>query len=155
MVVRRSDTPPTELTLEAPEAGASAFVWGVCGLLTLALIGFVARYGSNVPKWDDFSIVPQLAGVRPVTLRWLWEQGNEHRIPLPKLIMLSASRLAGNDVRAEMYLSVLALSGLSAALIAVASKLAGGLRSSDALFPLLLLSVGQAANLLWATSFTR
>ena len=153
VVVRRSHTPPAALASDGPEAGASAFVWGTWGLSTLALIGFVACYGSNVPRWDDYSIVPQLAGVQPVTLRWLWEQHNEHRIPLPKLIMITASRLAGNDVRAEMYLTVLALSGLSAALIVLRSRSAGGLRSSDAVFPLLLLSVGQAANLLWGHQF--
>jgi hypothetical protein len=136
-----------------PERGAAAFVWGTWGLLTLAAIVFVACYGSNVPVWDDYSIVPQLAGIRPVSIPWLWEQNNEHRIPLPKLILSAADRLAGNDVRAGMFLSVGSLSCLSAALIALASKLPGGTRSPDSLFPLLLLSVGQATNLLWSHQF--
>ncbi len=133
-----------------PEPGAAVFVWGIWGLLTLAAAGFVAHYGSNVPVWDDYSIVPQLAGAQPISFAWLWEQCNEHRIPLPKLILLSADRLAGNDVRAGMLLSVAFFSALSAALIALASNLPGGTRSSDALIPVLLLTVGQATNLLWS-----
>ena len=138
---------------EGPEPGAVAFVWGAWGLLTLAAIGFVARYGSNVPVWDDYNLVRELVGNRPVTLEWLWEQCNEHRIALPKLILLTADRVAGNDVRAGMFLSVAALSGLSAALIGLSAMLPGGNRPSDALFPLLLLSVGQATNLLWSNQF--
>jgi hypothetical protein len=130
-----------------------AFVWGAWGLLTLAAIGFVAQYGSNVPVWDDYDFVYELAGNRPVTLEWLWEQCNEHRIPLPKLILVKVDRLAGNDVRAGMFLSIVSLSGLSAALIGLTARLPGGNRPSDALFPLLLLNVGQAANLLWSIQF--
>ena len=130
-----------------------AFVWGAWGLLTLAAIGFVAHYGSNVPIWDDYSIVAELVGHRPITLEWLWEQCNEHRIALPKLILVYLERLAGNDVRAGMYLSVVTLSGLSAALIGLSARLPGGNRPADALFPLLLLNIGQATNFLWSNQF--
>jgi hypothetical protein len=136
-----------------PEPGATAFVWGIWGLSTLAAVTFVAHFGSNVPVWDDYSIVPQLAGHLPVTPAWLWEQCNEHRIVLPKLILLSADHLGHNDVRAGMFLSVAALSGLAASLIALAAHLPGRQRTADALFPLLLLSLGQAANLIWSHQF--
>jgi hypothetical protein len=33
--------------------GATAFVWAVWALMLLAALGFVARYGNNVPFWDD------------------------------------------------------------------------------------------------------
>ena len=95
-------------------------------------------------------IVPVLAGERPVTPGWLWEQCNEHRIALPKLILLIAARLAGDDIRAGMFLSVATLSALAASLIALAGRLPGGTRPSDAFFPLLLLHPGHAANLLWS-----
>jgi hypothetical protein len=151
--ISRGVIQPTGRTSEGPEPGAMAFVWGAWGLLTLAVIGFVAHFGSNVPVWDDYNIVRELAGDRPVTVEWLWEQCNEHRIALPKLILLYVDRLAGNDVRAGMFLSVVSLSGLSAALIGLSARLPGGNRPSDALFPLLLLNVGQAPNLLWSHQF--
>jgi hypothetical protein len=130
-----------------------AFAWGAWGALTLAAIAFVANYAANVPVWDDYKIVCELVGNQPVTLPWLWEQCNEHRIALPKLILVYVERLAGHDVRAGMFLSVLALSGLSAALLWLSARLPGGNRPTDALFPLLLLNVGQATNLLWSNQF--
>ena len=66
---RRSEIPPC-----VPEPGVRPFVWGVWGLLTVTAFGFVARYGTNVPTWDDYHIVGPLIGARPVTLDWLWEQ---------------------------------------------------------------------------------
>ncbi|CAN5627023.1 hypothetical protein BH23PLA1_BH23PLA1_35310 [soil metagenome] len=100
----------------ATEPGARAFVWGVWGLLTLSALVIVGWFGSDVPTWDDYAFVPALVGEPPVTLGWLWEQCNEHRIALPKLILVEANRLAGNDVRAGMVLSVATLSALAAAL---------------------------------------
>jgi hypothetical protein len=144
---------PTAEVAQRQEPGAAAFVWGAWGLLTLAAIALVAKYGSNVPIWDDYKIVCELVGTRPVTLAWLWEQCNEHRIALPKLILISVERIAGNDFRAGMFLSVAALSGLSAALIGLSARLPDGNAPSDAIFPLLLLSIGQATNLLWSNQF--
>jgi hypothetical protein len=140
---------------EGPEPGAGAFVWGAWGLLSLAATAFVVHYGTNVPVWDDYAIIQALIGDRPVTLDWLWEQCNEHRIALPKLILLHAERLAGNDVRAGMFLTVATLIGLAAALIGLSARLKGGIRPSDAFFPLLLLHVGQANNLLWSFEFSQ
>ena len=37
--------------------------------------------------------IPQLIGVQPITATWLWEQHNEHRIPLPKLILVVCTAL--------------------------------------------------------------
>jgi hypothetical protein len=137
-----------------PEPGVRTFVWGCWALLSLSAVAFVARFGTNVPVWDDYDIVSVLIGDRPFSLEWLWEQCNEHRIALPKLILFYAERLAGNDVRAGMFLTVGTLIALAAGLIAVSSRLEGGIRTSDAFFPLLLLNVGQASNLLWGIQFS-
>lgn len=136
--------------IDAGEPGARAFAWGVWGMLTIASAWLVAWYGSDVPIWDDYAIVPALVGERPITLRWLWEPCNEHRIALPKLILLAVGRLAGGDVRGGMALSVACLSATAGALIAMAGRLRGGGRASDAIYPLLLLHPGHATNLLWS-----
>jgi hypothetical protein len=138
---------------EEPEPGARTFVWAVWGLSVLAATTFVAFFGVNVPLWDDANIALALIGDRPITLGWLWEQCNEHRIALPKLILLGADHLAGNDIRAGMFLSVAALSALAAALIGLTARLRGGTRPTDALFPVLLLLSGHEANLLWSIQF--
>lgn len=137
------------------EPGAREFVWGAWGLLTLAAFAFVARYGTSIPFWDDYAVIDRVTGHAPVTIGWLWAQHNEHRIALPKLLLVASERLAGNDVRAGMYLSVATLSGLAALLIGLVARRPGGTRPSDALFPLLLLNLGQAANLLWGFQFSQ
>ena len=137
-----------------PEPGARVFAWGVWAMMTLGAIAFVSRYGTDVPVWDDYHIVPALVGARPVTPGWLWEQTNEHRIPLPKLAFLAAGRVVGHDARVGMFLSVAAMSVLAASMIALAGRLRDGLRASDAFFPILLLHPGHAANFLWSFQFT-
>src|SRR5207249_3988664 len=124
--------------------------WGVWMVLTLSTAAIIARYGSDVPIWDDYEIIRALVGEQPVTPGWLWAQCNEHRIAVPKLMLLESYRLAGNDVRAGMVLSAASLSALAAGLVMLAGRFRGGHRASDALFPILLLNPGHSTNLLWS-----
>ena len=138
---------------EAAEPGGWGFVWLVWGLMTVLAVGFVTRYGTEVPIWDDENLVPVVVGAQPVTPAWLWAQANEHRLPLPKLILLGADRLAGNDIRAGMFLSVATLAVLAAALVALLGQFRGGSQAADAVIPILLLHPGHATNLLWSIQF--
>jgi hypothetical protein len=129
---------------------AAVFVWGTwAGMLVLGL-GFVLLYGSNVPYWDDWDMVPYMTGDLPVTPGWLWAQHNEHRIALPKLLFLGLYRAGGNDLRLCMVYSVLALGLVAAAMILAMRLRRGYTLAFDALFPLVLLHLGQPQNLLWA-----
>lgn len=150
-VDRAAPPPPTSSpnAPAAPEPGARAFAWGAWALLTLASAAFVARFGVDIPVWDDYALAAQTAGARPITTGWLWEPHNEHRIPIPKLILLGAGRAAGGDVRVGMALTVATLAALAAALLGLAGRLPGGQRATDAALPLLLLHLGHATNLLW------
>jgi hypothetical protein len=150
---KTDDANQGEVEPRAREPGARLFVWGVFGVLALSSAAFVARFGTDVPIWDDYNFVPAVVGEQPVTLGWLWEQSNEHRIPLPKVILVAACRAAGNDVRAGMAASVAILSAVAAALVVLAGRLPGGARPSDAVFSLFLLNLGHASNLLWCNQF--
>jgi hypothetical protein len=126
------------------------FVWGVWIAMFVAALIFVERYGRNVPSWDGWDMVPTLTGHQPVTAEWLWSQHNEHRVPLPRLILLGLHRITGINFRTPMFFNVLVMGALAAALILVARRLRGGRVSfTDAFFALLLLNWGQAANLIW------
>jgi hypothetical protein len=124
------------------------FVYGVWGLALAAALGFVAHFGHNAPYNDDFAIIPWWTGERPVTLSWLWAPHNEHRMALTKLVLLALARISGGDFKAAMYFNVLALGGLSLGLIAVAKKLRGGLKFTDAALPLACLHWGHHDNFL-------
>lgn len=136
--------------LDRPEPGARVFVWGTWGVMLLAAFWFVGQYGAEVPLWDDFELVPRLTGQQPVTARWLWSQHNEHRIPLPRLVLLAAYHLAHFDFRAGMFVNVALLGTLAAGLIRTAGALRGSTCYSDAFFPVALLHLGHHANLLWS-----
>jgi hypothetical protein len=124
-------------------------------LLVLLDLAFVARYGADLPMWDDFDVVPVAVGEDSLTGRWLWQPHNEHRMPLPKLVLLGAYRLTGNDFRAGMVFNVVALAAAAAALTAAAHYCRGRAACSDALFPLALLNWGHHATLLlsWQAQF--
>jgi hypothetical protein len=124
-------------------------VWALWALLLLAGLAFVGAFGSNYPMWDELvAVVPVLTGERTVDATWLWELHNEHRIPLPKLILLGLYRLTDYDFRAGMFLNVLLLGALAAVLIGAARRLRGRTSYADAFFPLALLHWGHYDNLL-------
>src|SRR5262249_9476383 len=110
---------------------------------------FVNRYGCNVPFWDEWQIVPFLAGNHYPTLGYLWEQYNEHRIFLPKLLLWGLSKLTHCDSRAGMFFNAIALGSLAFVTIRVVRTLRGKLHYTDAFFPLALLHLGHWENLLW------
>jgi hypothetical protein len=139
----KARTPSTKL-------GALLFVWGTWGLMSVLALFLVNQYGTNTPHMDEWDLVSILTGDDAFSIAWLWEQDQEHHIPLPKLLLVVLGKMTGNDFRAGMYFSVLALSGLAFALILGAKGLRGWVDYSDAIFPLLLLHWGHAADLLWS-----
>lgn len=148
-----SNTPPSIRSLEP---GASLFVWSVWAVLLLAGLGFVFQFGPEVPVEDDYALVPALTGDQAMTLEWLWSLHNEHRVPVPRLLLLAAYWMTGNDFRAGMFVSVLTISLLAAVLIGLNRWVRGFAIYADALFPMLLLHWGHHSNFLWSwqVSFT-
>src|SRR5260370_10180445 len=97
------------------DGGAVWFVWAVWGIMLGGALLFVYSYGGKAPFMDEWSYVDVLTGHEQVNARWLWQQNNEHRIPLPKVVYLGLAWLTRSDFRAGMYFNAVAL-GLMAAL---------------------------------------
>ncbi|MDG3007884.1 hypothetical protein [Paludisphaera mucosa] len=135
-------------------SAAAIFVWSVWAAASLVALGYVARFGADVPRWDDYAVAPQLCGASAITLEWLWSQHSEHRIPIARLVLLGVFRCAGADPRPVMVLIVLLLAAGAAALLAAAGRAPGGRRYADAFLPLALLHLGHHHNLLWAIQIT-
>lgn len=132
---------------------APAFVWGVWAIMTLVALLCIARYGRNIPLAEDWLLVPPMTGHEPHLASWLWAQNNEHRLPLPRLVLLVVLDIT-HDFRAGMVLNVLSLSALAAAMILTVRHLRGGItRAREAFFPLALLHLGDWENLVWAWQF--
>ncbi len=129
---------------------AAWLVWTLWAFMSVAALLFVARFGCSIPYWDDWDMVPVIAGDQSVDAHWLWSEHNGHRIPLPRLLLLGLYKLTGADFRAEMYFNVLLLSATAFMFIRVAKRQRGRISFTDAFFPLVLLHWGHYENLLWS-----
>src|SRR5215470_4675128 len=100
-------------------------VWSVWAVMSVALLIYVIRYGYNVPYYDDWNLVPLLDGSLKVDAKWLWDQHNAHRIPFPKLILVSLLSVTGWDFRSGMFLNALALIFVTAVLLRTSVTIRG------------------------------
>jgi hypothetical protein len=123
--------------------------WTVWALMVVAGLWFTAAYAHTMPYGDDWVYLPVLAGEQPVSLAWLWCPHNEHRIPLPRSLYLGLMMLSGFDFRAPPFFNIMALSGLSLAMMLGARRMRGRTSLYDAFFPLLLLHWAHCENIVW------
>src|SRR5690606_20336213 len=99
----------------------------------------------------DWLLVRPLTGHEPDLLEWLWAQNNEHRVPVPRLLLLALLTLSGGDFRAGMVFNILAIGAVAGAMVLAAQRLRGGrTRLTDAFFPIALLHLCHWENLLWS-----
>jgi len=122
----------------------------------VAVVIVILRYGVNVPYAEEWDFVAFFALQEVGELRWIdiWAPHNEHRMVVPKLLMLGLAPLTGWNLRAEMLLSAaIAFSSvlLLLALARPALREAGPWVRIWATFTLSLLvfSLAQVGNWLW------
>jgi hypothetical protein len=109
---------------------------------------------SPIPLAEDWYTVPLLTG-KPVSLAaWLWEQNNEHRMPVARLLLLGVLKAAAGDYRAGGLLDMALLAGGAAGLILFARHLRGATDLADAFFPLTLLHFGHSVDVLFPFQIT-
>ncbi len=141
-----------------PSLGANAtwaFVWSVWLLLLAADLWALSGTSRNVPIGEDWFVVSAFTGNQPDFSSWLWSQNNEHRVPLPRLIMVAMLRLTHGELRSVQVLNILLIAAVAAAFIRKAVSLRDGRYAfSDAVFPLVALHFGHSENMLWAWQIT-
>jgi glycosyltransferase involved in cell wall biosynthesis len=126
---------------------APVFVWTVFFSMVSAAHVFIARYASVVPFWDDLEWAPFIGKHSQLGWDWWWSAHNEHRIPLPRVFFLALIRTT-DDFRSGMYFEDYALAAVALGMILVARRLRGRTSYTDAFFPLIWLTWGNAENLL-------
>ena len=130
--------------------GAAIFVWGVWAAMVAMAIWHFAHYARDLPLAEDWNLVAALTGHEPDLGNWLWSQNNEHRLPLPRLVMLGLLKISGGDFRSGMIFNITMVALLAGAMILIARRGRGGrLRYTDAFFPIVLLEVGNWQDLFW------
>lgn len=122
---------------------ARALVWSLWAILSLAALACTYRYGVNLPYGESWELVPVITGTESLSAGWLWEQQNEHRLPLTKLLLVVLGRLTTGDSRAGMYLNGIGLAATAWILIRGAQRIRGHASYTDAFFPLVLLHLGN------------
>ncbi|WP_162831477.1 hypothetical protein [Paraburkholderia caffeinilytica] len=103
---------------------AAAWVLGLCGLFVVVscVVGVVGSY-SPVPYWDQWD--GALAGyMRFADHQWfvLWEQHNEHRLLLPRLIFWTDIRWFGGRNVINLVANLVLLGALAVTVSRIASR---------------------------------
>jgi hypothetical protein len=85
----------------------------------LLVVSAVARHARNVPWKDQWGVVPFMADASRGTLRWsaLWDQVNEHRIPVAMALQGLLAWWTRWDVRYEAWADVV-IAGATLVLLA-------------------------------------
>src|SRR5262245_52935526 len=98
--------------LQVPRPSRAAWFVGAVWLAAFAAaVGFVARFARDCPIQDEWVLVGPLLGEEPL-FPFLWQQHNEHRFPLPRLVWVGLFRLAGESFRAGIFATVGLQAGL-------------------------------------------
>ncbi|EQD70080.1 hypothetical protein B1B_05187, partial [mine drainage metagenome] len=129
------------------EAHGRGLALAVTSLAALAYLGFVHRYGVNVPFKDEWAMVSldRLLAHGQLTVSALWAQHNENRMLFPNLLMLGLDHFSHFNTKVEMYGSAILLLGALALTGLLYGRTAGGSLLWFAPAALLVLSWAQYA----------
>jgi len=132
----------------------TALIAALIAVPVLLNLLFIYRYGVNCVFWDQWGIVPLFDKLYAGNLSFadLFALHNEHRILLPRLVMLGLGSLTHYNTVAEMYLSWLLLCIICFILFKLFVRLFGFSKMTMAKFiPVVWLVFGlrQYDNLLW------
>src|SRR6476469_10077900 len=98
-----------------PETGKAMLVL-VALLPAVALLADIHRFAVNVPFMDDWQFVPLLERARNGTLTFqeLWAPHDEHRLLLPRLIIIASMFAIHGDYRVQCFITFVVVAIISA-----------------------------------------
>jgi hypothetical protein len=131
----------------------------IVGLLpAMALLADIQRFAVNVPFMDDWQFVPLLERAMNGTLTFqeLWAPHDEHRLLLPRMIIIASMFASHGDYRVQCFITFAVVAIISACLLWLMVRL-NGYKSSVlctwALANIALFSPIQFHNWLWPMQF--
>lgn len=148
-------TAPTSGVVAATEKNHHGWLFLLAIAPVILLLLWINHYAVNVPLGDEWAMVPLFEkwDSHQLTFHDLYQQHNEHRIPIPKLIYLAFALLTNWDLRAEMFFSVALCAGTSAGIYILLRRTLGGPPRQLLLLwagaNVLIFSPTQAQNWLW------
>lgn len=114
---------------------------------------FICKFGSTIPLWDQWELVPLLEKLHDKTLMLadLWQLHNEHRIIFPKILMLFLAHFSNWNIFLELCTNmVLAIISLLF-LFSILRNTSESLKSPwlKIIISLLIFSMVQYENWFW------
>ena len=137
--------PTADVATSMRSTGAVWLVWSVWLVLVGVNAWVILTYGRRLPWCDDWDILQVLTGETSPGIAWLWQQHNEHRILVPKLVWLSVVPSAQFDLRSILLFNLALLAFVSASLILAMRKARSWTSYLDVFFPLCFLRWGNLA----------
>lgn len=127
-------------------------------LPALFLLADISAYAVNVPFMDDWQFVPLLERAKNGTLTFqeLWAPHDEHRLLLPRIIIIAAMFASGGDYRVQSFITFSVVAIISACLLWLMVRLRGNRTSvlwTWVLMNIALFSPIQFHNWLWPMQF--
>ena len=127
-------------------------------LPALLLLADIRAFAVNIPFMDDWQFVPLLEKAKngTLTFRELWAPHDEHRLFLPRIIIIVAMFATGGDYRVQSFITFSVVGVISVCLLWLMVRLNRG-RSSTlwtwVLANIALFSPIQFHNWLWPMQF--
>ena len=138
--------------------GRTALVYALALLPAFALLRAVDLNAVSVPFMDDWQFVPLIEQVRGGDIPWkaLVAPHDEHRLLIPRVLIIATTILSGGNYRAQCFLTVAVVAALSLALLFLLRRSLGPGRPAAVawlLANLVLFSPIQWHNWLWPMQF--
>ncbi|MET0253464.1 MAG: hypothetical protein ABW214_05485 [Terrimicrobiaceae bacterium] len=127
-------------------------------LPALALLACIRAFAVNIPFMDDWQFVPLLEKAKngTLTLEELWAPHDEHRLLIPRIIIIASMFATGGDYRAQSYITFAVVAVVSVCLLWLMMRLNGNRDSvlwAWVLANIALFSPIQFHNWLWPMQF--
>ena len=127
-------------------------------LPALALLAYIRAFAVNIPFMDDWQFVPLLEKAKTGTLTFeeLCAPHDEHRLLIPRIIIIASMLATGGDYRTQSYITFAVVAVISACLLWLMMRLNGnrnGVLWAWALANIALFSPIQFHNWLWPMQF--
>ena len=127
-------------------------------LPALALLAYIRAFAVNIPFMDDWQFVPLLEKAKNGTLTFeeLCAPHDEHRLLIPRIIIIASMFATGGDYRAQSYITFAVVAVVSVCLLWLMMRLNGNRNSvlwAWALANIALFSPIQFHNWLWPMQF--
>ena len=127
-------------------------------LPALLLLADIRAFAVNIPFMDDWQFVPLLEKAKNGTLTFqeLWAPHDEHRLLLPRIIIIVSMFATGGDYRVQSFITFSVVAVISACLLWLMVRLNGSRNSvlwTWVLANIALFSPIQFHNWLWPMQF--